>query len=359
MRFYQDEKLTRSDQLTLASSFALTIHLRSLIVSINSRQHHLQVYASPRSMDLTSSSPKSKSMLASDGDMLPPLRDWRRLLKKSQRLEQIVWTGRGGLGRYFVNRGGSGSTVRVEFEPIFHTRHASVEEGDDDDDGTSSIASPCSLSSPARRRNSSRRRASSVSLTGSMPLFEFSSSIDSPGSSPSEYSGLGIDTISTSPTTTGSSSASPILSSRTKRHPATTDKRVAPSTTTKGVPIPLTPSQKSALLLELEKERLEKEHLERFPRLGPNVSTSPIASSKDKGGKRSGDHKDGRNGNGNGNQEGKKSASGASSVNGSGGRRGSSGGLTSSFVDSGKQGRRNSAVESNDGKVAAAKNIRK
>lgn len=179
----------------------MTTHLRSFVISINPRHNVRSAFTavSPqtRTVDLSSS---HKSTMSSKGtidseEVAPPLRDWRRLLKKSQRLEVIEWTGRGGIGKWKVSRGGIGSSVKVEYEPNEERNDESDEEED-----------------PRRRDGSGlrskARRTSSVSLAGSvLSSFNFSPSSMTSPSCDSGTAGLGIDNLSnvSSPCSTSAS----------------------------------------------------------------------------------------------------------------------------------------------------------
>ncbi|GAA6026186.1 hypothetical protein JCM8202_003499 [Rhodotorula sphaerocarpa] len=56
--------------------------------------------------------------LAALDSLLPPLKDWRRFLKKAHALERVTWTGRGGLGRWEFSQKKQGSSLaKVEFWP--------------------------------------------------------------------------------------------------------------------------------------------------------------------------------------------------------------------------------------------------
>lgn len=72
---------------------------------------------------------KSTSQEMATQDQMPPLRDWRRLLKKSQRLEVIKWTD---VGKWRVSRGGVGSSVKVEYEPCTKDTAEENAAGDDE-----------------------------------------------------------------------------------------------------------------------------------------------------------------------------------------------------------------------------------
>lgn len=52
-------------------------------------------------------------------DDVPLPREWRRFLKKSHRLEQVTWGGRGGVGTWHFDREKTGSLgAKIEFEPL-------------------------------------------------------------------------------------------------------------------------------------------------------------------------------------------------------------------------------------------------
>lgn len=192
--------------LTLTSSFALTTHLRSVVVTVDPRHlSHLittipfaslalssspptttptkpiseslssrtanSAYSPPSSLystSPTSSRKASSPKVTGEGDVLPLAKEWRRFLKKTQRLEEIVWTGRGGLGTWYVSR--AGAAVKVDFVGVGETVSREVKE----EGGTNGE----SENGAGGRRRSSARRTSSVSLAGST-LANFLESCDS------------------------------------------------------------------------------------------------------------------------------------------------------------------------------------
>lgn len=189
--------------LSLTSSFALTTHLRSVIVTVDPKHlSHLittipfsslalssspppkplseslssraanSAYSPPLS-SLYSTSPTNSRKISSpkvtgEGDVLPLAKEWRRFLKKTQRLEEIVWTGRGGMGTWKVSR--NGAAVKVDFVGVGETVAREIsEEGGENGESENGVAG---------RRRSSARRTSSVSLAGST-LANFLESCDS------------------------------------------------------------------------------------------------------------------------------------------------------------------------------------
>jgi hypothetical protein len=145
----------------LSSSFSNLKHLRSFIISIPPRQtpyvealSAIPLSSTPTSIVLnegvlrkrssnidvielggrfsnvgisdTALSSGSNLMIETIRSSVPPVKDIKKSLKKAHKLEEIVWTGRGGMGSWKLFKSGGLGTLKIEFEPLNRTRVVGV-----------------------------------------------------------------------------------------------------------------------------------------------------------------------------------------------------------------------------------------